>query len=266
MIDIITNSTHTENNLMQLKKACRGFEAILVKQMLKEMDKSVPEDPWIKNNAANSIYKSMYLDALSKKMAENSTFGIGKLLFNSLKEYADYKKDAKEMKQTIKPLKQAVKMIKLPKKIDLKPIERDVMFAEKEFFKKLNQKENDIKSIIESASRQYKVPKKLIYGIIKAESDFNPNSLSKAGAVGLMQLMPQTALELGVKDLWNVRENIFGGVKYISSLMKQFKNEKLAIAAYNAGPGNVRKYQGIPPFKETQNYVKKVFAYVDGKY
>ena len=267
MIEAIKNSVATESNLLQLKKACRGFEAILVDKMLEEMDRSLPKDPWVKNNAQNSIYKSMYFDALSRKIAKDSPFGVGNMLFSTLKDYVEYKKNVKNFhKVNIKPFAQkSLKMIELPKRINIEPIERDVKFVESSLSNKFNAN-GKIKNTVEKAARRYNVPKKLIYSIIKAESDFNPNVISKAGAIGLMQLMPQTALELGVKNIWNIEENVMGGTKYIASLLKQFKNEKLAIAAYNAGPGNVKKYKGIPPFKETQNYVKKVLAYIDGKY
>lgn len=115
-------------------------------------------------------------------------------------------------------------------------------------------------SIIEEMSQKYNVPESLINKVIEAESSFNPNVTSSAGAQGLMQLMPQTAKHLGVTNPFDPRENIEGGVKYLKQMVDQFGNWRLALAAYNAGPGNVRKYGGIPPFEETQNYVKKILG------
>jgi len=110
-------------------------------------------------------------------------------------------------------------------------------------------------------SRIYDVEPELIHAIVRQESCFNEGAHSRVGAIGLMQLMPRTALDLRINDPWNPEHNIQGGVKYISQMMRRFDGEaKLAIAAYNAGPGNVRKYKGIPPFKETRKYVKKVYA------
>ena len=109
-----------------------------------------------------------------------------------------------------------------------------------------------------NASITYGVPFELIKAICIAESGMNPSAESHVGAMGLMQLMPKTAEGLGVVDPWDPEQNINGGAKYIKKMISRFGDYEIALAAYNAGPGNVKKYGGIPPFEETQVYVKRV--------
>ena len=113
--------------------------------------------------------------------------------------------------------------------------------------------------IFEEAAAKYDVPENLLRAVAQAESDFNPKAVSSCGAAGVMQLMPDTAKSLGVTDPYNAEQNINGGAKYLSNLLKKYDGDiDKTLAAYNAGPGNVAKYGGVPPFKETQNYVSKI--------
>jgi len=112
---------------------------------------------------------------------------------------------------------------------------------------------------IRQAATLYQIPEELVRAIIKAESDYDPRALSPAGAQGLMQLMPETALRMQVRDAFDPREAIFGGTRYLRVLANLFNGDlDLTIAAYNAGEGAVMRYGGIPPYEETQGYVTRV--------
>lgn len=120
---------------------------------------------------------------------------------------------------------------------------------------------SQILNVVNQVAEKHGVDEKLVQALIKQESGFNPNAKSKAGAMGLMQLMPSTAKNLGVQDPYNVVQNVEGGVKYLKSMLNKYNgNVILALAAYNAGPGAVDKYDGVPPYKETQNYVRNILA------
>lgn len=122
----------------------------------------------------------------------------------------------------------------------------------------------ELEEIFQKAASTYNISVDLLKAVAKAESDFNPNCTSSSGAMGIMQLMPGTAKELGVTNAYDPEENIMGGAKYLAENLEIFNGDiSLSLAAYNAGRGAVQKYNGIPPYTETQNYVKKILGYLE---
>ena len=120
----------------------------------------------------------------------------------------------------------------------------------------------ELEQAVSRAAQQHHVQPALLLAVMKAESSFNPTAVSKAGAVGLMQLIPETAIRHGVRNLYDANENITGGAKHLRYLLDRFHgNIRLALAAYNAGERKVDRYGQIPPYKETQDYVKRVLVY-----
>jgi Transglycosylase SLT domain len=127
-------------------------------------------------------------------------------------------------------------------------------------------KRQNLEIVIEKYAQQYGVDQDLVWAVIRQESGFNPRAVSPKGAMGLMQLMPGTAAMLGVTDAFDVEQNIAGGIKYLERCLNQFNQDvPLALAAYNAGPNNVLKYQGCPPFPETRQYVASVLKAYAGE-
>ncbi|HTS78038.1 MAG TPA: lytic transglycosylase domain-containing protein [Bryobacteraceae bacterium] len=116
----------------------------------------------------------------------------------------------------------------------------------------------EIADLVNETARRHDVDPLLVHSVIQVESDYNPNAISPKGAQGLMQLMPSTAKMLGASDSLDAGQNIEAGVKYLKYLQDLYKDDRLALAAYNAGPGAVEKYKNVPPYRETQDYVSQV--------
>lgn len=127
-----------------------------------------------------------------------------------------------------------------------------------------NSNQSQVEQIVRNAAQRHGVKPDLAMAVARSESNLSQQAVSPVGAIGVMQLMPETAKALGVRDIHDVRENVDGGVRYLKQLLHSFKDERLAVAAYNAGPEAVRQYQGIPPYQETQSYVENVFRQIAG--
>lgn len=120
----------------------------------------------------------------------------------------------------------------------------------------------EVEKIVRSTALRHGVNPELALAVARTESNLSQDALSPVGAVGVMQLMPETAQSLGVRNIHDLRDNIDGGVRYLKQMQMAFSDDQLAVAAYNAGPGAIKQYGGVPPYAETQNYVSNVFSEV----
>jgi Rod binding domain-containing protein len=268
-----------ESEKAEIAKAARGFEAMFVNMLFKQMKQSML-DEFKSDDKDNEFFGADTLESVSdlafaQDVAQKGTgIGIARMLYSQLTggeilepqtviNSGSTGLKTKENQSTEKPetgrAKSGNNDFSAEKHIKAQP----AIAGTGNFHERVGARISAYQDIIRAASERYKVPESLIKSIITAESAGKADAKSGAGAKGLMQLMDGTAKSLGVKDSLNPYENIMGGTKYIRKMLDRFDgNTSLALAAYNAGPGNIDKYNGIPPFKETQNYVKKVNQYI----
>lgn len=238
--------------LAKLKKACEQFESLFVYYMLKTMRAASEESTLLGDGMGSEIFTQLFDEGLADKMAESGPFGIGDMLMKSYA--AQIGLDPEDVKTYDKVLPQAQyyrQTVKV-KHVKSKPMAETGQL-------------NSLDRIIDQAARANSVDPKLVKAVILQESGGDPKAVSAKGAKGLMQLMDGTSRMLGVSDPFDIKQNIFGGVKYLSSLLKKFNgNIKNALAAYNAGPATVDRYGGIPPYEETRKYVNNIIEKLEG--
>jgi Rod binding domain-containing protein len=259
----------------RLRKVTQEFEAFFTYYMLKTMRETIPKDESGESPMGSDLGKDMFTDMFDMQIGRNMSQGksrsLSDMLYKSLEKLIDAKTDPTAISpaRIPIPLKPAAKKavpvqpepinlpatpakelgVTRPKAIDLPEAPRRVTHD------KVISLYGDL---IDEAAQTHNVDSALIASVIRAESSGNANAVSGAGAKGLMQLTDSTAQYLGVEDSLDPKENIMGGAKYLRQLMDKYGDIRLALAAYNAGPGNVDKYGGVPPFKETTAYVAKV--------
>ncbi|MDX9790831.1 MAG: transglycosylase SLT domain-containing protein [Candidatus Kapaibacterium sp.] len=261
----------TESERNKFAKVSRGFEAMFVNMLLKEMKSSL-------NNEQDSEFGGPlleYTDMLFAEQISNQGKGIGiaekvyefltgeelpsqRIIQNSYQADTDI--------HSIRPTR-GINPTDLMNKndyISAKKVNDSPSLISGNFMNRVKDRIEIYETIINEASDKYGIPSELIKAVITAESAGRNIAKSKVGAKGLMQLMDATAKELGVTDSFDPLQNINGGTLYLRRMLDKFNNDRnLALAAYNAGPGNVEKYGGIPPFKETENYIIKVNKYLN---
>ncbi len=256
---------YTEQQKAKLKAAAQDFEALFVQYMLKSMQDTENVDGQDDNGLGfgKNIMTGLFNSELSKYIAQNSNLGIGNMLYKQLTGEDMYPVVSQEQVQA------SDSALMTPSKVQatydgagsqLKTLQQIKAYSSGSVLENVGK----YSDIVNEAAETYDLNPNLIKAVIAAESAGKPDSVSSKDAKGLMQLTDETAKELGVVNSFDPYENIMGGAKYLKSLLSQFSgNLPKALASYNAGPGAVEQYGGVPPYTETQNYVKRVMSYLN---
>lgn len=265
-----------EQQKTQLRKATKQFESLFMYQMLQAMRKTAKASSLAEGGAfSDSFGKDTFMEMFDMHLAEKMSGqkrSIAEMLYESLVKNFDTGTEAAGTKHEIQALPtdrhEAIPMRRETIEIDSRPA-RPIIPVKVRSLRSMKAA-SPVKThgqdsivgrygdLIDEAAAVNKIDSALICAVIKTESGGDPRAESPAGAKGLMQLMDDTAAELGVTKVFDPRQNILSGARYLARQMDRFGDPRLALAAYNAGPGNVARYQGIPPFPETEEYVQRV--------
>ncbi len=225
-------------------KVAQEFESLLTSIMMKSMRSTIFEGGMMPKSMGEKIYTDMLDLEYASLVSKNAQLGLADEIVRQIEALGN---------QTCLRALQGLRNSYWAH--DSRLVPGTIKAPAKSTLQRVSQ----FDAYIDEASAKYTIDRDLIRAVIVQESAGNPHAISKAGAKGLMQLIDSTAKSVGVKQVFDPRENIMGGTKYLKSLLKEFRgNETLALASYNAGPTAVKRYQGIPPYKETQEYVKRV--------
>jgi Rod binding domain-containing protein len=255
------NERFSAEQKVKLAKAAKDFESLLTSMMLKSMTKTT-DGLFGEEGFGGGILDSIFENEISGYMTNSKSMGVADMIFKKLTGESLTESPVLKGNSLDRPEEK--------KKTEKSPIDA----INKVNFENTNpaippsgkslHRINKYQEIIEEASQKYDVDINLIKSVILTESAGNEKAVSVGNAKGLMQLIDSTAKSMGVKNVYNPKDNIFGGTKYLSGLIRQYNGDiKLALAAYNAGPGNVIKYNGVPPFNETKNYITRVLGYLN---
>lgn len=229
----------------------KQFESLLTSMMLKSMNQTTSGGMFGESNFGGDFFDSIFQFEIADKISKGTGLGVADQIYKRL---TGENLSNEVLNPKLAPLKNLPKIEVTSNSVEIPSVQPS------------NQSLNRLgkyDEIINQASETYGVDKNIIKSVILAESSAKENAVSTANAKGLMQIIDSTAQYLGINNVFDPKENIMGGAKYLSQLLRKYNGDlKFALAGYNAGPGNVDKYNGIPPFTETQTYVKRVIGYL----
>lgn len=244
----ISSSSASGYTPEQIRKVAQDFESLFSSMMLRAMRKTVGENPLLPMSMGEKIYTEMLDDEYAKILSAKSFLGLSGLIVKELEGQESGQNSINQLKNI---------GTRDFSTVDSRfvPLGKTITIQKSNGYSDMRRWDH----LISEAAEKFDIDKNLVSAVIAQESGGNPYAISNAGAKGLMQLMDSTAAELGVAHPYSPWENIQGGAKYLRQMLDQFGgDEKLALASYNAGPAAVKKYNGIPPYPETINYVDSV--------
>jgi Rod binding domain-containing protein len=237
----------------KLQKAAKQFESLFTSYMLKSMRKSVPESGMFGDNFGGDMLEDMFDMEFANQMSKGNSLGVAEMLYKKLTgESLEKNPEMMQMLHETGTLKKSLQTSSKGKKKspNIKPS------------RSMEERLDHYQSMIDTAAQAHGIDSTLVKAVIASESAGKADARSSKHAKGLMQLIDSTAYEMGVQNVWNPEQNIQGGTKYLKQMLTKFHgNVKLALASYNAGPAAVERHNGVPPYKETQEYITRVMNY-----
>jgi Rod binding domain-containing protein len=250
------NKKYTPEQKLKIAKAAKDFESLMTSMMIKSMNQTT-EGMFGEESYGGDVLDTIFETELGKQMTKGNGMGIAQVLYKKL---TSEDLDPAMFYENLKPAESAKKISHDKIEIKTDGGNVDKIKPSDASLKRLD----NFDSIINKASKEFGIDENLIRSVILTESAANSRAVSPAGAKGLMQLMDGTANDLGVENSFDPKQNIMGGAKYLSKMLRQYNGDlELSLAAYNAGPGAVNKHNGVPPFEETKNYISRIKGYLN---
>ena len=256
-------SRYDEAGKAKVASATKQFESMLTQMMLNSMNKTTG-GMLGGEGYGNDMFDTVFEQEIASYMGQTKSLGLAEMLYKKITG----EEMKPEMRVKINNKIEPIKINNTKTAVDSTNVHLSNNSSTKIDTTNVRPSSESLNRIqkldehIDEAAKSFGVDKNIIKSIIMTESAGNQRAVSSAKAKGLMQLMDSTATDMGVQNVFNARENILGGTKYFAKMLRQYSGDvKLALAAYNAGPKNVEKYNGVPPFEETKNYINKVLSY-----